>query len=127
NMKVNGSSFDIKRMNTTFNLDVLDAYLQGYNYNKITGLVTLSNGSATIVAQGTDPNLAFGFNGLAYLNKDYPEIDAQLAIRNIDFQALCFIADTMKLAGYFAVQLPVLNVDYPQANIVGTEMELTLP
>jgi len=127
NIKVNGSSFDVKRMQTTLDLDVLNAYAMGYNYNSITGTVVLNNGRAQASVRSTDPNLYLTLDGNADLSNLHPDINALLDIRNADLHALKLSQDTLKVAGLLEAHLPVLNVDYPQGTIIGSEIEVSIP
>lgn len=126
-IKVKGSSFDIKKMNANFDLDLSQAYLMGYNYTKIKANGYLENNFAIIKAIANDPNAKFNLDAKVDLKNEHPAVQADLDLETLDLQALKFVEDTMKFNGYLVLDIPILNPDYPVGNIYGSEFEVTLP
>jgi translocation and assembly module TamB len=127
NIKVKGSSFDIKKMNTDVDLDIFSAYLLGYNYNDIKGKVNLQSGRANANIIADDENLKFTLIGSAFLDKDYPDIDATMHLNKANLHALNFAEDTLQISGIVEAKLPDFNLDYPKGCIIGSDLEMVIP
>lgn len=126
-IQVKGNSFDINKMNANFNLDLGQAQLMGYNYTNIKASGYLENNFAIIKAVANDPNAIFNLDAKVNLKNEYPSVQAAIALDQLDLQALQFVDDTMKINGYLALDIPILDPDYPVGNIYGSEFEVTLP
>lgn len=124
---VKGSSFDLKRMNTDVQLDLQEAHALGYNYNNINAVVKIKDGIAAIEAKSDDPNVLFDVKGSTDLNQEYPSVFALLRVNNIDLNAIKLSDDTMRFAGKFNINFPVLNPDFPVGQLTGEEIEVSIP
>lgn len=108
-----GSSFDPKQMNTTFNADIQSLWALNYGYNNIHLGGNIVDKVAAINGNATDPNLNFTLNAIANLSGQYPSLKGDLNIVNFDPQALNLYSDSLKLAANIHADFETLNPDYP--------------
>lgn len=126
-IQVKGNSFDINRMNANFSMNVIQAQILGYNYSNISANGYLENNFANIKAIAKDPNAIFNLDAIVNLKNEFPAVQADLALEKLDLQALKLVDDTMQINGYLALDIPILDPDYPVGNIYGSEFEIALP
>lgn len=127
NAVAKGTSFDVNKMNTTFDANILSAQAMNYNYNSIHLGGNIANKVADIKGSSTDPNLDFTLTALADLSAKYPSLKAQLNINNFDPQALGFYTDTLKIKGDISADFESLNPDYPSGTLVYANPQLRMP
>jgi len=122
-----GTSFDINKMNTTFDVNVVSAWAMNYDYNSIHLGGSLANKIADITGSSNDPNVKFTLAALADLNGKYPALKADLHIENLDPQALQLYADTLRIAGDINADFESLNPDYPSGTLTYGNPFIALP
>ena len=103
------------------------AQLLGYNYHGLKLSAETNQGLAQFDVSATDPNIDFNIQGKADLNQEYPALDLQANLRNIDLQKLNFYADSISLAGDIMVKMESTNPDNPIGEISGTNLVVRDP
>lgn len=117
NAVAQGTSFDVNKMNTTFDANILSAWVMNYDYSAIHLAGNLSNKIADITGSSSDPNLNFTLKALADLNGKYPALKADLNIVNFNPQALQLYSDTLQMQGQINADFESLNPDYPSGTL----------
>jgi translocation and assembly module TamB len=124
--KVQGESFDIKRMNSSFDIAIPQAWVMGYDYKNITLKGLLNNQSFTVNGSGNDPNLDFSLSAQGDLSQTYPSLIADADIRNIDVQALGFYQDTLQAKAKIQANFSSLNPDFPDGTLTINQPKLIM-
>lgn len=127
NAVAKGTSFDVNKMNTTFDADIISAWAMKYDYHSIHLGGSIANKIADIKGNSTDPNLDFTLSALADLSNKYPALKADLNIRNFDPQALNLYNDTLRIKGDIKADFESLNPDYPSGILTYTSPQLRMP
>lgn len=122
-----GTSFDVNKMNTVFDVNVKSAWAMNYDYNSIHLGGNLANKMADITGSSNDPNVNFTLKALADLNGKYPALNANLHIENFDPQALGLYADTLKIKGDILADFESLNPDYPKGTLTYANPYVRMP
>jgi hypothetical protein len=119
---VKGRGLDPKTASLQFNGSVANAYVKGYNYQNLVLKGTAVNGSYTAVARMKDPNINFGMDVKANLNKKYPSVAGTIAIDSLDLQKLHFSKEPMRLHGKIVADVPTADPDYLNGKILFTDL-----
>jgi translocation and assembly module TamB len=117
NAVAKGTSFDINKMNTTFDANIASVWAMKYDYSGIHLGGSVAQKIADITGSSTDPNINFTLKALADLNGKYPALKADLNILNFDPQALNLYSDTMQIKGHINADFASLNPDYPNGTL----------
>lgn len=127
NANAKGTSFDVNKMNTTFDARILSAWLMNYDYNNIYLNGSLADKVAVIKGNATDPNLSFDLDATADLSNKYPSLKADLDLQQFDPQALKLYNDTLKIKTRLLADFASLNPDYPDGVLTLLSPQVTLP
>ncbi len=127
NATAKGHSFDVNKMNTTFDANILSAWLMNYDYNSIHLGGSLVNKIADIKGNSTDPNLSFDLTATADLSNKYPALKADLDLQQFDPQALQLYNDTLKIKTKLYADFASLNPDYPDGVLTLISPQVTMP
>ncbi len=127
NAKARGTSFDVNKMNTSFDADIISAWAMKYDYHAIHLGGSIANKVADIKGSSTDPNLDFNLTALADLSNKYPALKADLSIGNFDPQALGFYNDTLQVKGNIKADFESLNPDYPSGVLTYAAPDIHMP
>ncbi|HTN17483.1 MAG TPA: translocation/assembly module TamB domain-containing protein, partial [Chitinophagaceae bacterium] len=113
NLKVKGSSFDMKQMTANINGSVQSALVKGYAYRDISfeGKMAAQQGNFNLLS--ADPNARLRLDATADLRNKYPSFLADLVIDSMDLQALQLYKDQMKVQASIHADVPEANPDYP--------------
>ncbi|MBL7711420.1 MAG: translocation/assembly module TamB domain-containing protein [Chitinophagaceae bacterium] len=113
NLKVKGSSFDVKQMTANINGSVQSALVKGYAYRDISfdGKMAAQQGNFNLLS--ADPNARLRLDATADLRNKYPSFLADLVIDSMDLQALQLYKDQMKVQAAIHADVPEANPDYP--------------
>lgn len=117
NAVAKGTSFDVDKMNTTFDANILSAWAMNYDYTAIHLGGSLVNKVADVKGSSSDPNLNFTLAALADLSGKYPALKADLDMANFDPQALQLYQDTLQIKGHIHADFASLNPDYPNGTL----------
>ncbi|XZF15109.1 translocation/assembly module TamB domain-containing protein [Chitinophagaceae bacterium MMS25-I14] len=118
NLTVKGYSFDVKTMTASVQGAVQSASFNGYTYNHIQLKGNVARKQGKLDLTSADPNLRMALNATASFREKYPAILADLNIDSADLQKLKLYDDQFKLRAKIHADIPVLNMDYPQATVV---------
>lgn len=122
-----GTSFDINRMNTSFDANIASAWLMKYDYHDVHLGGSLADKIADISGSSTDPNVHFTLKALADLSGKYPALKADLSMEHVDLQALQLYGDTLTLKGNIHADFASLNPDYPDGSLIYADPRLRMP
>lgn len=117
-----GYGIDPKTASIKFNGNLAKAYVKGYTYQNLALKGSSSNGAYTAIARMKDPNINFGLDAKANLNKKYPSVNAILTVDSINLQKLNFVKDDMRFHGKIIADVPTADPDYLNANIKATDL-----
>lgn len=117
-LNANGSSFDIKRMNTVLKGDISSLWAMGYNYSNIHLDGNIKEQVAGIELNSEDPNALFNLTGNADLSGEYPAIAGKLKADSINLYVLQLAGDSLALQTEIDFDFPYLNVDYPRGDVI---------
>ena len=127
NAVVKGTSFDVKKMNTTFDASIRSAWAMKYDYHDVHLAGSLKDRIADVKGGSTDPNLDFSLTALADLSNKYPALKANLNINNFDPQALGFYSDTLLIKGDIRADFDNLDPDYPNGVLTYASPHIHMP
>jgi hypothetical protein len=119
---VEGYGLDPKTANIKFNGNLANAYVKGYTYKNLVIKGTSHNGAYTAVARMKDPNINFGLDAKANLNKKYPSVTATLNVDSVNLKNLNFSKTEMRFHGKIVADVPTADPDYLNANIQATDL-----
>ncbi len=110
---VSGNGFDPKKANVDYDVNVINAFVKGYNYTNLSLSGMAEKGVVNANARMNDPNLTFALDAAADINQKYPAVKLNLNLDTADLKALHFVSDTTNLAlsGNIQADLPVSNPD----------------
>lgn len=83
-----GTGFDPKTMNGTFNIVAASIEAKGYTYKNLVSEGNIANQSISLKASMNDPNLKFNMNGKANLETKYPSVNFILNLDTLNLQKL---------------------------------------
>src|SRR5690606_30247883 len=113
-----GTGFDPKYMDAQLTAALHSADYNGYRYNNLSLSGTIAGQLAELVAASGDPNLDFNLDARLDLRGDYPALNSDIRIGNLDLYALHFMEDSFRLSGDLAIGFEELNPDYPDGRLV---------
>lgn len=100
------------------------ADLLGYTYENLKLSGDIAGGIAGFKASLNDPNAAVVLQGKADLNLEYPSVNLEAGIGNLDLNKLNLYSDTISVAGNFQVNFESTNPDNPIGTIQGTDVAI---
>lgn len=103
---------------------VAQAEVMGYNYTNLKLEGNLKDGLAGFKAAMDDPNAAVTLNGTSDLNLDFPSVNLEAGVKNLDLFRLKLYSDSVSVAGNFKIDLASTNPDNPLGTIVGNNVAL---
>lgn len=118
NISAEGSSFDIKRMNTVLKGDISSLWAIGYNYSNINLDGSIQQQQAALALLSADPNAHFNLNAEADLSGEYPSLVGKLEADSINLYALKLADEELALTTNIDFNFPYLNPDYPYGDII---------
>jgi hypothetical protein len=119
---ITGTGIDPKKASLKFNGNIASAYVKGYTYKNLTLKGTAINGSYTAMARMKDPNINFGLDAKANMNKKYPSVKATLEVDSINLKNLNFTTTAMRFHGKIVADVPTADPNYLNANIQATDL-----
>ena len=119
---IKGTGLDPKKASFQFNGDIIKAQVKSYNYQNLALKGSASNGKYIVNAHMKDPNINFSLDGKADMSKKYPSVYATLMIDSIDLQNLNFSKDALRFHGKIVADVPTVDPDYLNANILVTDL-----
>lgn len=116
-LKVKGSSFDIKKMTANIDGTVQSALLKGYAYRDVSfdGKMDQQQGSLNLLSK--DPNALLQLNAQADLRQKNPSFWADLIVDNVDFKALKLSEHELRMQSVIRADVVDFNMDYPDGII----------
>ncbi len=117
-LNANGSSFDVKRMNTVLKGDISALWAMGYNYSNINLDGNIKEQVAGLEINSKDPNAVFNLTGRADISGEHPAIAGKLKADSINLYVLQLAADSLALQTEIDFDFPYLNVDYPRGEVI---------
>lgn len=117
-LNADGSSFDIKRMNTVLKGDISSLWAMGYNYSNIQLDGTIQQQQAALALLSADPNADFNLDAEADLSGDYPTLVGKLEADSINLYALKLAGEELALTTNIDFNFPYLNPDYPYGDVI---------
>jgi translocation and assembly module TamB len=118
NISAEGSSFDIKRMNTVLKGDISSLWAIGYNYSNIRVDGSIQQQQAVLALLSADPNADFNLDAAADLSGEYPTLTGRLEADSINLYALKLAGEELALTTNIDFNFPYLNPDYPYGDVV---------
>lgn len=112
--KAKGTSFDTERLTAHIDAKILAAQAMGYNYHDIVLNTMINQGEGSLSMNSTDPNLLINLTSTINLKNEYPALQANMDIQNIDFFALHLMEDSLRFNGKVGADFKSLNPDYPE-------------
>ncbi|MBA4852205.1 translocation/assembly module TamB domain-containing protein [Emticicia sp. BO119] len=111
-----GTGIDPKTMNATIDGTAKKAVLKGYEYNDLILKGDIHNQIANINANLDDPNADFKLIAKADLSKEFPAVEGNVSINNLDLRKLNLYAEDLKVKGH--IKLNMASTD--PKNPIGT-------
>ncbi|WP_128545603.1 translocation/assembly module TamB domain-containing protein [Larkinella soli] len=96
---VRGQGLDVKTMQTVFRLNVREAELNGYRYQRVAAQGRLSNGTLDVESRVDDPNVQIDLNTRVGLQQAYPSVEGRIAIQELNLTQLKLYKDPLSLRG----------------------------
>lgn len=118
NVKAQGSSFDVKRMNTVLKGDISSLWAMGYNYSNINLDGSIQKQQVILELLSADPNADFNLNAEADLSAEYPSLVGRLEADSINLYALQLSDEELALTTNIDFDFPYLNPDYPYGDVI---------
>ncbi len=123
---VNGRGLDVKTMQTDFRLAVDEATLNGYRYQHFNATGTLAGGLLDVKGGIDDPNARLSLDTRVGLLGDFPSIQGEVAVQEVDFQKLGFYKDPLILRGRIALAMTSTDPTRPVGTIRARDAALTM-
>ena len=122
---VDGRGFSPTTMQARLNGTVQSASVKGYTYNNLKLNGTLDNGLADFTAGIDDSNIDLNLTAKANLNGEYPTVDANADIRNINLKALNLYEEALSLQGQIDANMTSTDPSNPLGLIAVRNFVLT--
>lgn len=124
NAKVKGRGLDLKTMNTAIEGTIQEAEIKGYNYKNLVFESTIAQQIAQLKAHITDPNITLRIDSKVDLSKEFPGIQGNIAISELNLKPLGFYADNIGIHGNIDVDMPSTDPNNPSGKITINEATL---
>lgn len=115
--EVDGKGFDVKTMTTSIKGSIEKAFLNGYEYKNTELTANISNQLADIQASIDDPNIALKLNTKVNLARDFPGINGDMQVREINLKALGFYPDNLIIKGDIDIAMSNTDPANPEGKI----------
>lgn len=122
----NGRGLDPNTMSTTFNLNITEATLNGYRYQRLNAEGQLVQGMLTVRGGLDDPNAQINLNTEVGLKQAYPSIEGEVAIQKLDLNALKLYEKPLAVNGVFTLDFTSTDPAAPKGKLVARNASVTL-
>lgn len=112
-----GTGIDPKTMNASIDGTAKKAVLKGYEYNNLILKGDINNQIANINASLDDPNADFKLLAKADLSKEFPGVEGNVSINNIDLKKLNLYAEDLKIKGDIKMDLASTDPKNPSGTV----------
>jgi len=123
---VDGRGIDVNTLITTFDLAIKSAELQGYTYQNFDATGTLTNGLLNIVGRINDPNANATFDTKVDLKPEFPSVNGQVVLNELNLKPLGFYADPLSLKGRILLDMATVDPERPVGTVSATDAVVTL-
>lgn len=123
---VKGVGFDPKTMDAQLDATVAEAFLNGYNYRDFTANGYMKGKMGELELKSRDPNAFMTMKTYIDMQQQYPALTSVLNVEYINLKELKLLEDDVVFTGDVEMDVPVLNVDYPVADVVVSNPFLTV-
>ncbi|GAA4405760.1 hypothetical protein GCM10023187_24490 [Nibrella viscosa] len=122
----NGQGLDPNTMNTTFDVNVSEATLNGYRYQNLDVEGQLVQGMLTVRGGLNDPNAQINLDTEVGLKQAYPSVEGEIAIQKLDLNALKLYEKPLAMSGVFTVDFASTNPTAPEGRLQARNASVTL-
>ncbi|GAA4466026.1 hypothetical protein GCM10023189_47560 [Nibrella saemangeumensis] len=122
----NGRGLDPNTMSTTFDVNITEATLNGYRYQRLNAEGQLVQGNLTVRGGLDDPNAQINLNTEVGLKQEYPSIEGEINIQKLDLAALKLYEKPLSLNGVFTVDFESTNPTAPEGKLQARNASVTL-
>ncbi|MCY7351156.1 MAG: translocation/assembly module TamB domain-containing protein [Cytophagaceae bacterium] len=122
----NGRGLDLKTMQTTFDLVVNQAQLNGYNYQNLDVNGALTQGVLMLRGTLDDPNAQLAIDTQVGLLKGgtvqtYPSVVGNITLQSLDLQKLKLYKDPLEIRGRISLDMTSTDPAQPEGTVIAQE------
>jgi len=123
---VDGRGIDVNTLTTTFDLAIKSAELQGYTYQNFDATGNLANGLLDIAGTIADPNAKATFDTKVNLKPEFPSVNGQVVLSQLNLKPLGFYADPLSLKGKILLDMATVDPERPVGTVSAADAVVTL-
>ncbi|GAB3509921.1 hypothetical protein GCM10027341_47590 [Spirosoma knui] len=123
---VDGRGIDVNTLTTRFDLAVQSAELSGYRYQNLDAEGTLSNGNLNLKGALRDPNANVALDIRAGLKGEFPTVEGETVINELNLQPLKLYNDPLSLKGRIVLNMASTDPTKPVGTISAGDAVVTL-
>ncbi|QJW92400.1 translocation/assembly module TamB [Spirosoma taeanense] len=123
---VNGRGIDVNTLSTRFDLNVQSADIQGYRYQNLDATGNLTNGALAITGTLKDPNANLSLDMNVGLKGEFPSVEGQTVINELNLQPLKLYTDPLSLKGRIILDMASTDPARPVGTISASDAVVTL-
>ena len=123
---VDGKGIDVNTLTTTFDLAIQSAELQGYTYRNVDAKGNLAKGLLDIAGAIEDPNANATFDTKVDLKPEFPSVNGQVVLNELNLKPLGFYADPLSLKGKILLDMATVDPEKPVGTVSAADAVVTL-
>ncbi|MFD2571171.1 translocation/assembly module TamB domain-containing protein [Spirosoma soli] len=123
---VDGRGIDVNTLTTRFDLNVQSAELSGYRYQNLDAEGNLTNGNLTLTGGLKDPNANLSLDIRSNLKGEFPSVEGQTVINELNLQPLKLYNDPLSLKGRILLDMASTDPAKPVGTVSVGDAVVTL-
>lgn len=123
---VDGRGIDPNTLVTRFDLAVQSAELSGYRYQNLNAEGKLANGILDLVGSLKDPNANLTLDTKVSLKGDFPSVNGQAVVNELNLQKLKLYSDPLSLKGRINLDMASTDPAKPVGTVSASDAILSL-
>lgn len=123
---VNGRGIDVNTLTTNFDLAVQSAELNGYTYQNLTAQGRLDNGLLNLTGGLKDPNANLSLDVNVGLKGDFPSVEGETVINELNLQQLKLYSDPLSITGKILLNMASTDPAKPVGTVTASDAVLSL-